>query len=893
MTTKSVHALRDGSENRPGVQRKIDWTQPRPAEMVMQPDRLAAACPNALSFSRTLFNRLYESRWVLTRVRLDIDRDGRGEVLYRMSDGRHTLHFMVISNCYSSETKADRSYNMNWDATAALCEGEWTEEREEFLRREIPKQRFGRLDHQTLAYTRGNRSGRIFDYVVDCLAEGRQPDGAQLAPIGYIFRTTGFTANGFIGMRSYLGMELDHPLRGPYHAQMCSAFLLREYVSDLVDAMAAARNPGAARLSAPLRRYLGIGNSAGLGLTPFICNHPRLLHLWTWSKEVALAQARSREVRADDPEVQEFRHLLAKAKRYFTEDARDGNGIFASNTLVADQIGQAIRWSEVTLLPRLADTPRRPWIELLDWAESTLHYETIEVLHAVLIELYPDIVHANSRQMTGDETLDIDASMSVADLRSLISDKYGWTEECFGDVEQSTENFWYMSSEAPYEPRRGRRGFRPEYEFEMHMDAPLQLARLRHALADVAADVSLAEFVAIRPEFRNIAAWLCSLADGQYGLLRENTLADGHMTFGSVRFMLSHYGMDKLDAQKPRSVKGVLLQGAPIGVDLPMRRGGDWPFVVVPQDHASSAPPAQHREEEQKGAKELIKLEVWRETEFGERITVAPVELLRWGQRALQARGCSLGLAVTGAQLMHARQLLEGDGLSLALAACERRMLSSPADHRITAGNRHRRVKFSDRSIFVAGPTLLDLACFDAARGTGVGVAIASDLVDLPLAGALPAWAGSRGFDCIVVWRDGSGSTDWTVVASGKGREGRWLATRRCDGAAKLDHLLGGSGHPVFAEAISETAEKTNDCHESICCVICFARSGGSDPVDIQALIPAAGPGDADILIDAAMAAKYRYGVVVDFAQLEKIKDLAFETLLPVELEEPVLLANT
>ncbi|MGO4839139.1 hypothetical protein AB4144_43525, partial [Rhizobiaceae sp. 2RAB30] len=194
------------------------------------------------------------------------------------------------------------------------------------------------------------------------------------------------------------------------------------------------------------------------------------------------------------------------------------------------------------------------------------------VLNSILLVLFPVVIRANSRQMTADETLDIDASMTVADLSRLISDKYGWVDDCFGDIERHAENFWYMSTEAPYEPRRGRRGFLPQYEFEMHMDAPLQLARVRHALTDTAGDVPLAEFVAARPEFRNIAAWLCSLADSQYGLLRENTLADGHMTFGSVRFMLSHYGMDKLDAQKPRSVKGVLLQGAPIGDDLPSLR---------------------------------------------------------------------------------------------------------------------------------------------------------------------------------------------------------------------------------------------------------------------------------------------------------------------------------
>jgi len=62
-----------------------------------------------------------------------------------------------------------------------------------------------------------------------------------------------------------------------------------------------------------IARNLGIGNSTGLGMAPFIVNHPTLLHNWIYCREKALKEIRSiEEVNTEDFKF--FKDCLAKSK---------------------------------------------------------------------------------------------------------------------------------------------------------------------------------------------------------------------------------------------------------------------------------------------------------------------------------------------------------------------------------------------------------------------------------------------------------------------------------------------------------------------------------------------------------------------------------------------------
>lgn len=620
----------------------------RPASVVMTARRAGGAVPNALSFARSAMRELVRGRWRIEKLRFDLDAEGRGEILYRLVGGSWCFHFFLISIKLPEAQKMDRNWAQAWDAMGVLCQGEWTAEREARLRIEVPKQRNGYADYDTLVYARGNRSGRIFEHVVESLAAGRQPDGDLVAGTGYLLRTTAFIGNGQLGTRSFAGLEPDHPFRRPYHVQMCSAFVLREYVFDLVDHMARARNPAAARLHASYRRYLGLGNAAATGLVPFVVNHPQLLHRWCLTHETALGAARRRGAAPGDAATQRFGGLLDRAIRYFGEAGEPGDDLFATAPAVAADL-QVVRaaFGEYQSSGTIAGAAvAQSWSTLAEWASRHVGPEALEVLNALVLELYPDIVEAAGDGFLAEEHLEVRPEMTLGSLRGLLRDAYGWVrDEAFQPPTQSY--FWYRSSQAPRDVRRGLRGLAREYEAETGMDTVLQVRALWDSLEGQADHALVADLLQARPDLRHIVARVQSLAGFDYAELRVNWLAKTFSPFEPIRLVLAFYGMEKFEAALPKSVRGSFLQGAPIAEDVEQGIDGVWPYPLKPSGHASSCelaplPPA---------GLGAVRSRPPLPASMDRILAVAPREFARTVQTMLQARGAALGVAEEAASI--------------------------------------------------------------------------------------------------------------------------------------------------------------------------------------------------------------------------------------------------
>ena len=74
---------------------------------------------------------------------------------------------------------------------------------------------------------------------------------------------------------------------------MMLVYLVRQFTFDQVNHVAKCKNPKkAVNLDLQICKKLGIGNSTGLGMAPFIVNHPTLLNNWILSRETALKKIR-------------------------------------------------------------------------------------------------------------------------------------------------------------------------------------------------------------------------------------------------------------------------------------------------------------------------------------------------------------------------------------------------------------------------------------------------------------------------------------------------------------------------------------------------------------------------------------------------------------------------
>ena len=738
----------------------------RPASLVMSQARAGAAYPNALSFSRNLLRKMCRENWRIEAVRVELDADGRGEALYRIDAGTQTFHFFAISDYFPPNQKIDRAFGINWDVSAAICQGEWTQAREARLRVEIPKQYDGRYDGDVLCFCRGNRSERIFDHVVERLAEGRQPDVGLLAGVGYLLRSTAFAGNGLFGMRPFEALGGDHALGATYEVQMLSAYMLRVFVFDLAETMARTRSGGAVALDRRLKRYLGVGNSAGLGLIPFVTNHPLVVDRWCTVHEQAFAQALARDPGEGDAAAR-FVACLDRACAYFAAEERDGNGIFADYAVLLGDLRATLAAARAVL----ANGDAANWHEVLARATpAAAHAETIELLHGIVLELYPDIVERHERSLQVEGGLTLEPDMQVQALHAILRRDYGWVLERRAD--EPCERFWYYPQESPFEPRRGVRGTEPGLEVATSMDVPLMAAVLDEALRGADPDAPVAELLAERPGLAAIVARVQSLQQAPYAELRVNSLTGAFRPFAACRFVLAFYGMEKYDPRLPRSTKGALMQGAPLHDELGRDEPGDWPFPLPPDleagsQRSQSVPPLRALEQPEISIKDLA-LPARRQDTRQDPSDLLPI-FAQEHHKLLTRVALRAGLPGMAAEELADAALLSAalgrDRTKTVLDQLARLQLASP---RLTAPDR---LDAAGLPALAVLPRAIDLACVRAGTDAVAWMKV-DNSTPCPLLFAAPIAAAARGL--IVALADPANAS---IHLAGPGRAGVWIAT--------------------------------------------------------------------------------------------------------------------
>ena len=551
----------------------------RPVDEVMQLDRLGSLHASRISFIRTVVRKIMEEGWRVENRRFDIDRDGYGTAIYRITTPGYVYEFVLFSQYLDPSQRSDRVIANAWDCAFALCIGEVDEDRLETLRENIPRQEAGRCDANVIVLSRANRSVRNFDSMVQALSEGRQPDPRQMARVGYLYRTTAVYGNGKFGIADYPKIRDWEDFGLPFSAQMFTVYLLRHFSIEQVEHIAACRAPETAvRMDKRLKRYLGIGNSTGLGMAPFLISHPKLINQWVLMRETALARCLGEN--ADRDRRDRLLTLIDRAARHTRETVSDDARQTEDNGTLVQELCSAYGW-----LRQQVPEQRRLWRELSDHARAHWSLETQELLHSLIIELYPARVDELERYMGATERYDLVPDMTLDRLIGEIESNYDWALAVdFEDPEQ-TRLFWYRSAEKE-EPRLGIRGEEPGDDREMPLDIARQLRRAFDALVayrdEFGGRTTVVEFLLERPGFKGVIRRVQSMSQTTYGEIRKNLLAGDTLPMHLLRCKLSFFGATKFDPRSSRWVRITMFQGAPLLEDIGQPFHDDWFMPVMP-----------------------------------------------------------------------------------------------------------------------------------------------------------------------------------------------------------------------------------------------------------------------------------------------------------------------
>ncbi|MEM7439621.1 MAG: hypothetical protein AAF393_08480 [Pseudomonadota bacterium] len=544
-----------------------DKAELRPPSQVMRLARMGCGHPHRLSFMRILMRRIRDEAWRFEVSDWQIGDDGVGHAVYAAITPQRTYSLVAFAHDLPAEKRSDRVIATAWDTTFVLFDGVPTQADVARLRDNVPRQEAGRVCETELTLSRANRSVRLWAHVVEALSEGRQPDAELLTEVGYLMRTTAVYGSGKFGCQDR-AMIADRPeFRAPFQAEMLTVYLIRAFVLDLVEHMARVRNAAAVKLDPALRRSLGIGNSTGLGMAPFIMNHPMLINNWVAAREEALARVRSLTTFTPADQAA-FAKLVDRAVANVAA-WRSEHPVQVAK--LADLKADVAKLQAFVGAGQIVS-----WDGIYGWAEDALSAEGCELVVSLLLEPHGEFVDELADCMASDEHWQIDGRQTVGELRANLEEVYGFAEFTDWSAREEQARVWYTSQEK-LEPRLGERF---EEDRIAGYEQPLQPARdacaLWQDLQQTPADMSVSDYLAADPTYRHAVRRAQITSRLPYAEVRDNTIHATMLPIDLLRFKLAFFGARHFDPRSDRWLRINMFAGAPFPHELTPENADNW-----------------------------------------------------------------------------------------------------------------------------------------------------------------------------------------------------------------------------------------------------------------------------------------------------------------------------
>ena len=540
----------------------------------MKLSRMGSRYPSRLSFSRSMLRRLINDNWEIHKSKFDLDKHGFGTVVYEIIINKQTYSLVCFSAFLDDKDRSDRVIASKWDTAYTLHVGKLSDQDLNRLKKTIPLQESGRNSPDELILSRANKSVRLFQYVVDCLSNGNQPDIYEINKVGYLLRTTAVYGSGKFGLSDFTNTKNTTVFNQPFRAEMLSVYLIREFSIELVEHVARQINPKkAVKLDRKIKQHLGIGNSTGLGMAPFIIKHPKLIN--KWMKQYIKTLEEISLIELDNIVFEKYKNLLNKALNYLEEVNTSDEFQINKNKLTTEDLKKYISY-----INDLNLSQKFKWLDILDYCDSNFNNDTKEIARVQLIELYPQISEELAEDMADEEIMEIDGNQSIGDLKQIINDKYSWIKDIDFNNKDSNYLFWYVSA-AKLEPRLGERYNEQGSELEQNLGIAKMVSDLLKQIKNVDENQLICEFLLTHPEYRGIVKRIQSLKNYPYSEVQDNVLDKKTIPIDMLRFKLSFFGANRYDPKSDRWLRVSFFSGAPYLSDLNNKNVDEWGFATM------------------------------------------------------------------------------------------------------------------------------------------------------------------------------------------------------------------------------------------------------------------------------------------------------------------------
>lgn len=566
-----------------GYQDVIHWL--RPPSDCMTPSALGAYKASRISFSHVLARKMIDERWGIQLRSFESDAEGDAHGIYDIVAGESRFTFAVRSFRWDGIEKVGRRADGSLrDVLGAIFVGEVNDERikQEFQTFDARHEIDMRTDSAVAGWNPANRSSRFFDYTVECLTEGRQPDPLVLGEGGgYLLRNGGFMGSGRNGSLSYEGYPTGHPFRHPYFADLFGLYMIRQVSIDLANAVAKQRNPNAATLSPQIAKFLGVGNSSGQGMCVAMQRWPHWVSSWVLTRELSLAYAKSRKINEDTARAKKLLDLLKRASTYLELVKMQSEDFVTPPGKIAGNLRTIQLWVQDNLSSEAHEVTH--WGEVAERVSETFDRETAEQFGSILIEIYPEFADsASGHLLQGTKRFrDVIPEMSVAQLQHILRGRYAWALK-YNLLRKGARNrFWYHSADNG-EQRRGERIVDPHEQFESFIDHIGAIQRLSSTLNAYDENVPVGEIVADFPELAFAVSRVQFLANVPFSEIRGNLIDAEFVPARLIRFMLASLGIECASPLNDQYVRGAFFQGMPLPDELEKGADPDWMYPVLP-----------------------------------------------------------------------------------------------------------------------------------------------------------------------------------------------------------------------------------------------------------------------------------------------------------------------